>query len=862
MLSAAVLDRISSEVGVSKEQVARTISLLDSGNTIPFIARYRKDATGGLDESRLEAIEDRNHYFTALEQRRRAILQNVEKLGKLTEPLRAAIEACMEKAALEDLYLPYKRKRQTRATIARARGLAALAEFIRSGPGDDLAAEAAKHVDPAKGVVTADDAIAGARDVLAEDISEDASIRAFLRDRMMTAGLLRAHATKMAEDGKTKYESFYNFSEPLAKVPAHRLLAILRGNREGVLRIEVQLDDAALKTELVQRNNADAPTARGAAMRDAISDAYDRLLRPSIESEAINEARQRADESAIRVFRENVKSLLLAPPVGRIVVMGVDPGLKSGSKLVVVSDTGDVVGFAVVHPEASGKRENAHAVVRDLIRRLKVGAIAIGNGTGSREAMTFIRECLDGIAENKPFVALVSESGASVYSASKIARDEFPDMDVTLRGAVSIARRLQDPLAELVKIEPRSVGVGQYQHDVNQKRLREGLHQTVTVCVNQVGAELNTASVSLLRYVAGIQYGTAQNIVEIRRQKGGFKSREELQQVPGIGPKIFQQCAGFLRIRDAQHPLDATGIHPEAYEVVAKMAGSVGATLKDLIGNTELTAKITADSFVSETIGKAAIEDILKELSRPGRDPRRKFAPVEFDNAVRSVQDVEEGMVLPGMVTNVTDFGAFVDIGVGQDGLVHLSELTHRFVRDPRQIVRVGDSVNVKVIALDKAAPRISFSMKAIEPKRPPRRRPKQRPEPARAGEAKPADAAAVEVRPRREGRRDRASAAHANGPREQDGRAKRDEQRGHGQRRDQASHRDVAGEGGRRPERKPRRDQSQRDRPRSDRPRREKASRGDGAISRPVQTTTTDTPLNTQLADQLAALRDKLKAG
>jgi uncharacterized protein len=414
MLSAAILDRISSEVGVTRDQAARTIALLDAGNTIPFIARYRKDATGGLDETKIEAIEERNHYFTALDQRRKAVLQNIEKLGKLTQPLREAIEACMDKITLEDLYLPYKRKRQTRAATARSRGLEPLAEFIRSGAGADLLGAAAKYVDAAKGVTTADEALAGARDILAEEISEDAACRAMLRDRMASSGVLRAHSTKSAEAAKTKYEAFYDFSEPLGKVPAHRLLAILRGNREGVLRIELQLDDEAIKAEISQRYAGGATTPCGTAMREAASDAYDRLLRPSIESEVINEARQRADEGAIRVFRENVKSLLLAPPAGRIAVMGVDPGLKSGCKLVVVGDTGDVVGFAVVHPEDSAKREDARAVARDLMPRLKVRAVAIGNGTGSREAMSFIRECVDGIAENRPFVAIVSESGASV----------------------------------------------------------------------------------------------------------------------------------------------------------------------------------------------------------------------------------------------------------------------------------------------------------------------------------------------------------------------------------------------------------------------------------------------------------------
>jgi uncharacterized protein len=463
----------------------------------------------------------------------------------------------------------------------------------------------------------------------------------------------------------------------------------------------------------------------------------------------------------------------------------------------------------VVHPEDPEKREEARAVLHDLVTRLNVRGIAVGNGTGSREAMAFVRESVQDIAQSKPFVAVVSESGASVYSASKLAREEFPDLDITLRGAVSIARRLQDPLSELVKIEPRSIGVGQYQHDVNQKRLREGLHQTVAVCVNRVGAEVNTASVSLLRYVAGIQYGTAQNLVELRTQKGGFRSRNELQEVPGIGPKIYQQCAGFLRIADAENPLDATGVHPDAYEIVEKMSESVGVAAKDLIGNRDLVGKLNAEAFVNETFGPAGIQDILKELAQPGRDPRRRFAPVVFDESVRSVQDVEEGMVLPGMVTNVTDFGAFVDVGVGQEGLVHLSELTHRYVRDPRQIVRVGDSVRVKVISVDKDASRLSFSIKALEAKREPRRRP-PRGEGARSGQdrSKP-ESSARGTRP---------------GPRD----SKRPERKS------------------RKPERKKRRQKHD--------------ARKGGPISKTVQAS--DGPLNTQLADQLADLKDKLNAG
>jgi len=825
MFSAQVIERIAKEVSASPEQVERTIALLNSGTTIPFIARYRKDATGGLDEAQLETIEAQNHYFIALEQRRRAALQNVEKLGKLTEPLRAAIEACTDKDTLEDLYLPFKRKRNTRAAMAVAKGLAPLAEFIWSQAAGTLDDEAARYVDPAKGVNTPADALQGADDILSERISEDAGARGLLRKRLLEQGVLRAHSTKASEGQKTKYTAFYDYNEPLHKVPAHRLLAILRGNREGALRIELALDDAAVKTDIAALFVRDENSPSSATLRRIVNEAYDRLLRPAIESEVMAEARTNADESAIRVFRENVKSLLMAPPAGRLPVIGIDPTQKAGWKLVAVNDRGDFVGVATVHPDQGDeKRKDARETLLALAKLHKVQAIAVGNGSGGREALAFVREALPGFGDNAPFVALVNEAGTSVHGASALAGEENPDLDVNVRGAVSIARRLQDPLSELVKIDPRSIGVGQYQHDVNQKRLREGLHQTVTQCVSQVGVDVNSAPASLLRYVAGIQYGTAQNIVEARRQKGGFKSREELAEIAGIGPKTFEQCAGFLRIHGGTNPLDATAVHPEAYAAVERIAAAASMPLAELMGNVATLEKVQPEACACETIGVATVKDILKELARPGRDPRRRFRPARFNENVRTIDDLNVGQELEGMVTNVTDFGAFVDVGIGQDGLVHLSELSHRYVRDPRRVVHVGESVRVKVIGVEKEPSRISFSMKALEKEPPARRpRPQARPEGGKPQHARPQDA-----RPRGDQPRTARPAANA----------------------------------GDRPRRDDRRD-NRRDESRDRRPKDKKKQRPQREDVRAAKAqAAAQPPLNTLLADQLAALRDSLNIG
>ncbi|MEK7793148.1 MAG: Tex-like N-terminal domain-containing protein, partial [Candidatus Hydrogenedentota bacterium] len=857
MLDAKFIAKIAGDSGVNETQVQAVIGLLEGGATIPFIARYRKDVTDNLNEVQIENVQIGHHYFGALMQRRKSILENIDKQGKLTEQLRAEIDACMTKNAIEDLYLPFKRARRTKATIAKEQGLEPLAEYIhRQEPGEQPLAElAATFVNEQRGVGSADIALEGARNIIAERISLDASTRGIIRDRMLANGQIKSYATKNAEGQKTKYEAYYAFSESAKKIPSHRTLAILRGVREGFLRMELALDDEALIRDLQAKHVTGADETIAEQVRMAVEDAFKRLLRPSIENEVVDVVRQRADEDAIRVFRDNSRSLLLMAPAGRLVVLGLDPGLKSGCKAAVVDDTGTYVESATFFPEKGAEAEGA---LSDLIVRCHVRAVAIGNGTGSRETWAFVSRVLAKGTLEGAFAVMVNEAGASVYSASKVAREEFPELDVIVRGAISIARRLQDPLAELVKIEPRSIGVGQYQHDVNQKLLREGLHNTVVSCVNQVGVDLNTASVALLRYVSGIQYGTAQNIVAFRTEHSGFKSLGQLLEVPGIGPKVFEQCAGFLRIRDAENILDSTTIHPEAYTIVEQFAASLNVSVKDLVANSQLLQGAKLEGLGNETVGKLTLEDIRAELAKPARDPRSEFRAPKFRDDVNSVADLAEGMVLEGVVTNVTNFGAFIDIGVHQEGLVHLSELAYKFVEDPRQIVHVGEIVNVKVISVDKDAPRVSLSLKAMLP--PPVRRNKRGPRPdgakpegarqrtggtpQQAGPERQPEQAGSERPPREEGREGRPRGdGRERPPREgererkprEEGRDRkpREEGRDRGPRRDK---RDNRGKGN---GTRPRRDDKQR-------------------APKPMVIEQPSTPLNTQLAYQLELLKQK----
>jgi len=800
MIEERFMQRVADAVGAVPQQVTAAIDLLDAGATVPFVARYRKDVTGNLDEGKLDIIAAWNKRLAVLTTRRRAILENIAKQGKLTDELREKIEAADDKIMLEDLYAPYKTKRRTKATAAEEHGLGPLADFLlQQLPGLQVIEEfATAFVKPERSISSVEEAIEGARYILAERFTLDAEVRRVIRERMLTAGHLTARSTKNAEGRKTKFEAYYDFAEPLNKIPSHRVLAILRGVKEGFLRVDIAIDDEQVFTELLAGCVKEAGSPFEPYIRLALQEAYARHLRPAIENEVISLVRERADDDAIRVFRENAESLLLAPPAGPIKVIGVAPAPKNGSILAVVDETGAFVESQTIFAASAAKGpgapaqktkatdapakpapdqapaqetatqavpqqpgndapaeravadvpdggaskdtastgEQAHAsppaqtpgtpendapdpekTVADLIEKHSAYAFAIANGKGSRETAAFVNGVLRKIAVKRAFAVLTNDAGAATYSTSKLARDELPDLDAATRVAVFIARRLQDPLTELVKVEPRTIGVGQYQHDVNQKRLREGLSKTIASCVNRVGVDLNTASASSLRYISGLRSEAVQKIIETREKLGGFTSRVHLLEVEGVGMKAFEQCAGFLRVRGGENPLDATAIHPEAYPLVQHIAEAAGVPVAELIGNREALAKVNFTDFENEDAGPLTLAGIRSELYNPARDPRRKFRVPRFLEGIRSVRDLEEGMEMEGVVTNVTDFGAFVDIGLSQDGLVHLSELSRRFVQDPRVIVKVGDIVRVKVIKVEKELTRISLSMKAVTPR-------------------------------------------------------------------------------------------------------------------------------------------------
>jgi len=823
MIESRFVDRVAEEVRARPAQVDAAIRLFDKGATVPFIARYRKDVTGSLDEVKLELIEERNAYYIALINRRDAILDNIAKQDKLTDALRQQIDAALDHTTLEDLYLPFKKQRRTKASIAVEQGLEPLADYLwaQSSDGRTIEEVASTFMNAEKRVSSPEEALDGARHILSERVSVDAGVRAELRAFMLKEGSIISRATKNAGEQKTKFEAYYDYVEPLSKVPSHRLLAVLRGTRMGLLRSDITIDDETAMAALVTRFLTAPGTPFEEHVKAAVEDSYRRLLRPSIENEVLGLVRQQAEEEAIRVFRENARNLLLSPPAGSLRVMGVDPGLRSGCKLAVVDNFGSYLESTTIHlSEEEAKREAVEQTLHGLIQKHQVEALAIGNGTGSREAARYIEPILKKLPEPRPFLVFVNEAGASVYSASKVARQEFPDLDVTVRGAISIARRLQDPLAELVKIEPRSVGVGQYQHDVNPRRLKEGLHRTVETCVNVVGVDINSASLQLLRYISGIQMGTAQNIIEYRTNNGGFRSRRQLLEVSGIGERTYEQAAGFLRIAKGENPLDATAIHPEAYVLVEQMVQDLGVPLAEVIENPDLLKKVDFAKYSTETIGKHTLEDIRQELLKPGRDPRTEFKVPKFLEGVHDLSQLAEGMELEGVITNVTDFGAFVDCGVHQDGLVHLSELANRYVRDPREVVKVGEIVKVKVVKVDKELNRISLSMKALmaPPERPARGT-------ARQGEA---------ARPDSSGRRASTGAPDGAGARQ-----------GGGARPSKPSRPAAVAEGesARRPPRDKRRGKPA---PPAKRP-------------RPVEQQKSAEPFNTVLSDQLAALRDKL---
>ena len=707
--------RVAEELSLPIPGVRAVAKLLEEGASVPFIARYRKEQTGELDEVQIRAVEEKRSYYTELFERRTAILAEIESQGKLTPALRAQIEGCWVKATLEDLYLPYKPKRRTRATIARERGLEPLGLRLLAQPatGDPLA-EAGAFVDPAKEVLDTKAALAGARDIAAEVVAERAEVRACVREAFEKEGVLSAEPVKAKTNEPTKFEAYYDFQEKAATIPSHRFLAIRRGESEGILRASFDVDRPALAVKTGALMNVRPASPFAEQFRLAIDDSLGRLLLPSVESDVRIDMKLRADREAVGVFAENLRRLLLSAPLGRRVVLGIDPGQRTGCKCVVIDDTGKLVEHALINlVQGAGAMAAAKKTVLELLTRFKPYAIAVGNGTHGRETESFCREVLKE-AGITAIVVPVSESGASVYSASDVAREEFPDLDLTVRGAVSIARRLQDPLAELVKVDPKAIGVGQYQHDVFQPLLKRKLDEVVESCVNAVGVELNTASAPLLERVAGVGPSLAKKIVKEREEHGPFKSRAELpKRVAGLGPKTFEQCAGFVRIHGGANPLDASAVHPERYELVETIANDVKVSLAQLIGKSDVVSTIPWPKYVSPGVGLPTLEDIQRELAKPGRDPRDPFEPPSFRDDVRTMEDLKVGMSLEGVVTNVTAFGAFVDIGVHQDGLVHVSQLADRFVKDPHEVARVGDRVKVRVLEVDLARKRIALTAKS-----------------------------------------------------------------------------------------------------------------------------------------------------
>lgn len=683
-----VLPRLVAELGIPGGQIAAVAKLLGEGNTIPFIARYRKEVHGNLDEVQISKIQERLGYYAELEDRRATILKTIEEQGKLTDELRAKIEACMQKNALEDLYQPYKPKRRTRAMIAKEKGLEPLADKIWD------------HA-PYEGT---DEELQGARDILAERIADLADVRGLVRDAFAKKAVVTSEVVTPKPAAPTKYEQYYDFQEPIAEIPSHRFLAIRRGQKEGVLWVRLVVDKAPLVARIAEIVGA----GDDANLHLAVEDAYKRLLAPSCEIDVNVEKKLEADRQAVEVFAENLRHLLLAAPLGEKKVLAIDPGIRTGCKVAMLDATGKFLVNTVIYPMQ--RTAEAQETLAKIVEHFHPEAVAVGNGTAGRETEAFVRDVLKLIGAKDVMVVSVSESGASVYSASETARAEFPDLDLTVRGAISIGRRLQDPLAELVKIEPKAIGVGQYQHDVHQPLLDAKLDEVVVSCVNRVGVELNTASAPLLTRVSGVGPSLAKRIVAWRDENGAFKSRRDLLKVTGLGAKAFEQCAGFLRIRGAANPLDASAVHPERYALVETMAADLGVGVGELVGNAQLADKIDVRRYITNDVGEPTLKDIVSELKKPGRDPRAVFEKPAFRDDVTTIDDVQEGMTLEGVVTNVAAFGAFVDIGVHQDGLVHVSELADRFIRDPNEVVKVGDKIKVKVIGVDKARQRISLS--------------------------------------------------------------------------------------------------------------------------------------------------------
>ena len=714
---------ISSELHLQEHAVENTLKLLDEGCTIPFISRYRKERTGGLDEVQITAISNRLEQLQEIAKRKETVVKTITELEKMTPELQKRIDDCWDSTTLEDIYLPYKPKRRTRAQVAREQGLEPLATILMMQREQDPQRAAQRFV---RDGLTVSDCLKGAQDIIAEQISEDERSRNLVRSAFRREAFIESKVVKAKKetDEAQKYNDYFEWEEPLKRCSSHRLLAMRRGENEGILRISITIDD----DEAIQRLQRNYVRGNGSCQRlvaEAVEDGYKRLLLPSIETEFMNLSKEKADEEAIRVFAENLRQLLLSAPLGQKRVMGIDPGFRTGCKVVCLDAQGSLLHHEAIFPHPPvNHRMQATVHVQQMIKDYDIEAIAIGNGTASRETKEFIEDTINTMSPSPLGEGLgvrlfvVSEDGASVYSASKVARDEFPDEDVTVRGAVSIGRRLMDPLAELVKIDPKSIGVGQYQHDVDQTMLKHSLDQTVESCVNLVGVNLNTASQHLLTYVSGLGPVLAQNIVDYRKANGAFTSRAQLKKVPRLGPAAYQQCAGFLRIPNAKNPLDNSAVHPESYHVVEQMAKDQGCSVSDLINNKGTREQIDIKQYVTDKVGLPTLTDIMKELEKPGRDPREQIEVFEFDSNVQTIDDLHEGMELPGIVTNITNFGAFVDIGVHQDGLVHVSQLANKYVSDPTQVVRLHQHVRVRVIGVDLRRQRISLSMKETSNKK------------------------------------------------------------------------------------------------------------------------------------------------
>ncbi len=697
---------VSAQLNISQTQVATVLQLLEEGATIPFIARYRKDKTGALDEVQIQNIQEEARRQQEYSERKTFIEKTITEQGKMTPELQARIDRALTIAALEDIYLPYKPKRKTKAQTARENGLEPLALFLLAQEHSDIVVEAQKYINDT--VATTDDALQGARDIISETVNEDALVRAKMRKLFEDTAAVHSKILAGKEEEGVKYKDYYEFSEPVSKIPSHRILAVMRGFMEGVLRMSISPDEETA-LGLLEQQYVTSSNAAGEQVKKAVKDAYRRLLQPALESEFRTALKQKGDEEAINVFSENLRQLLLSSPLGSKRIIAIDPGYRTGCKVVCIDEKGTLLKTDLIYVHEKNRMDDAEHKIKTLVAKYNTEAFAIGDGTAGRETEQFIKKLNTGLP-----VFLVNEDGASIYSASEIAREEFPTEDITIRGAVSIGRRLMDPLAELVKIDPKSIGVGQYQHDVNQVRLKEKLDQTVVSCVNMVGVNLNTASKHLLSYVSGIGPSIAENIVAYRNEAGMFTSRKQLLKVPRLGNKAFEQCAGFLRIKNGDQPLDASAVHPEAYDVVTQMAKDLGADVKSLVGNETLLKNLDTKKYITDTIGLHTIQDIINELKKPGLDPRSEVRQFEFA-AIYAIEDVSVGMIVPGIVTNITRFGAFVDIGVKQDGLVHVSEISHTYITDPSQILKLNQQVTVKVTEVDVPRKRIALSIKQTE---------------------------------------------------------------------------------------------------------------------------------------------------